>query len=94
MIAQASTDFVSWSLCGTSYDLLDKPDYKWPEAVRRQFAERVQSLLKPYSHLAKLSCAAKQCKWSQVSKFHMTAHMPEMSKHLTPRRTVSNPLWP
>ena len=78
------------------YDIMDRPDFKWPQDVRRKFADQVQCLSKHYGHLAKLAFDAKQCRWSQVSKFHMTAHLPEVSKHLAPRlfwTYGSEPLW-
>ena len=53
--------------------------------VSKNFAASVQTFLKHYSFLAKRAFVAKLCRWSIVSKHHMTAHMPSMAKHLAPR---------
>ena len=37
------------------YDILDRPDFKWPQDVRRKFANQVQCFNKHYG----------QCRWSQ-----------------------------
>jgi hypothetical protein len=72
----------------TAYDIIDKgDDFRWSDCAHAKFTKAIDGFLKHYQWLAKDAFTSGLFRWSLVQKFHMVAHLPQLSRFLSPRWT-------
>ena len=67
------------------YELLGKEGFKWQTQEHAQFQAACEKCMKHYQWLAKEAVSRKEFLWSVVQKHHMSQHLVEQSKFISPR---------
>ena len=68
-----------------AYDIIDASLYRVPDSEHAKLEKSINNFLLHYTWLSKHAFQDDLMQWSTVPKFHITAHLPEQARWVSPR---------